>query len=464
MKKLLVTLIVCSFGLGSVAQNNLTLYNMKPLPQRLQANPALTPDCKWYIGMPALSSLDFNFASNALAIKTLNNSFTPRPGGGYTLEINKLSDALDKQTFLNIGLNEEWLNFGFRVRKSMFTFGITEKVKTRVSIPKDILKLAFQGNGGDNLGYDFNFNFGLDVLHTREFALGYSRQFFSDKLTLGTRLKYIQGLNVINTSKNDVIFNTADDDFAYKVSADIELNASTPFMDSNIDPTRAALGSPKNSGFGIDVGANFDLTKRISISASVVDLGQITWIDNVSNLRSRNPGATFTYSGIDINDYLNDTSGSAGFSELGDTLLDLFALDTFNNSFSTGLLGEFYLGGNFAITKKHNAGVLFYGSFYNKEFYPALTLSWNSKFTRKLAVSASYTMMKGSFQNFGLGMASNLGPEQLYFVSDNLIGAATGNVKNLGIRFGWNHTFGRRSYENGEKRQDKKNKRAKRRD
>ena len=77
-------------------------------------------------------------------------------------------------------------------------FGITEKVKTRVAVPKDILKLAFQGNGGSNLGYDFNFNFGLDVLHTREFAIGYNRTLLDDKLSIGGRLKYIRGLNVIN--------------------------------------------------------------------------------------------------------------------------------------------------------------------------------------------------------------------------------------------------------------------------
>ncbi len=139
---------------------------------------------------------------------------------------------------------------------------------------------------------------------------------------------------------------------------------------------------------------------------------------------------------------------------MADTLLDIFALDTTNTSFTTGLLGEFYLGGNFRINDRHNAGVLFYGSFYNKQFYPALTLSWNSKLGRILALSASYTAMRGSYTNIGLGMGLNLGPEQFYFVSDNLIGAATGNVKNLSMRFGWNHTVGRKKYEE----QQRKNK------
>ena len=456
MKNLLITLLFISILASASGQSNLTLYNMEPLPQRLQANPALTPDCKWYLGMPGVSSFDFNFNSNALAFKSLNNAFTERAGGGYTLSINKLSDALDKQTFVNVGVNEEWLNFGFRVRKSMFTFGVTEKVKTRIGIPKDVLKLAFQGNGGANLGYDFNFNFAIDVLHTREFALGYSRQFLGDRLTVGGKLKYIRGINVINTAKNDIIFNTDENTYAYNVTADIEANASTPILDDDLDPLKAVLGSARNTGFGIDLGAKLDLTKRISVSASVIDLGQINWNDNVTNIKSRNAGATFQFRGIDINDYLSDSvSEGEGFEVLADSLLDVFVLDTFNGSFSTGLLGEFYLGGNIKILKKHNAGVLLYGSFYNKQFYPALTLSWNSKFRRAMALSVSYTMMRGSSANLGLGMAFNGGPEQIYFVSDNLIGAATGNVKNLSLRFGWNHTFGRRRYENKEKRKRK---------
>jgi hypothetical protein len=443
---------------------------MEPIPQRMSVNPALAPDCKWYLGMPALSSTDLSFASNALQLSSINESFIAVPGqDSFLLDVTKLEDALaGKQAFVNMGLNQEWINFGFRIKKSMFTFGITEKVKTRVGVPKDLLKLAFQGNGGANLGYDFNFNFGLDLLHTREFAVGYNRRLLNDKLSVGGRLKYVRGLNVVNTAKNDVVFRTDPNTFAYKVSADIEVNSSLALLEaiddvanfrgSNIggkDAIKLILGSPKNSGFGIDIGASYDLNDRITLTASVIDIGVINWKSNTNNLVSRNPGASFEYKGIDIKEYLGDSvRGGAGFEALGDTLLDVFALDTTSNSFTTGLLGEFYVGSNLKLTDKHNAGVLFYGSFYNKQFYPAMTVSWNSKFGRILALSASYTVMRGSYTNIGLGMGVNLGPEQFYFASDNLIGIVTGNVKTFGIRFGWNHTVGRKKWENEQNKDD----------
>lgn len=357
MRKVVLIISICLISVTSFAQNNLTLYNMEALPQRLSVNPALTPDCKFYIGMPGLSSLDFSFISNTIGLKEINQSFVEKPNGKYKLDLNRLGDFVSNETYIGIGLNEEWINFGFRARKSMITFGITEKVKTRISIPGDVLKLAFQGNGGQNLGYNFNFNFGLDVLHTREFALGYSRRFLNDKLTLGTRLKYIQGLNVINTNKNDIVFRTETNDYSYTVAADIEINSSSAFANvldttQSIDYVKALVGSPNNNGFGIDLGAKLDLTKRISVHASVIDLGVINWRDDVLNIKSRNPGASFNYKGIDVNEFLSDSGTSQGFQALSDTLMEIFALDSSNNGFKTGLLGEVYLGANFQLTKK----------------------------------------------------------------------------------------------------------------
>jgi|TARA_B110000902_G_scaffold83150_1_gene98695 hypothetical protein len=449
MKKVIVFSFVLLGSLMSKAQSNLTLYNMKHIPQRSSVNPALTPDCRWYLGTPGLSSIDLNFNSNALQFNQISSPLVPSANPGkYTLDVSQLSNILDNGAFVHLGMSVELLNFGFRVNKSMFSFSATEKIKTRVAIPKDFLKLAFEGNGGANVGYDFNFNFGLDILHTREFALGYSRSLLKDKLTVGGRLKYVQGLNVVNTVKNDVVFTTHDRAYGYTVSADIEVDVSTPFLDSTLTPeqaTRALLGNG-NSGFGIDLGAQLKLTDKISLSASIVDLGVIKWNNNTSNIKSINAGASFDYNGIDVIDYIGDSvSGGAGFVALGDTLLDVFALDTSNSSFTTGLLGEFYLGANLNITKNHNAGLLVYGSFNNKQFFPAVTLSWNSMFGKLLALSASYSVVRGSYTNVGVGMGLNLGVEQFYFASDNVLGVFTGDVQNMSARFGWNHVIGKKN-------------------
>jgi hypothetical protein len=449
MKKIILFSFVLLGSLMSKAQSNLTLYNMKYIPQRSSVNPALTPDCRWYLGTPGLSSIDFNFNSNAVAFKEISNSSVPSAEPGkFTLDIEQLGNILDHGAFVNLDVDLELINFGFKIRKSMFSFSATEKIKTRVGIPKDLLKLAFEGNGRGNLGYDFNFNFGLEVLYTREFALGYSRALLNDKLTIGGRLKYIQGLNVINTVKNDVKFTTNEQNFGYTVSADIIVNASTPSLDSKLTPEQrvSALINNGNNGFGLDIGIQYELTDKITLSASVLDLGVVKWENNITNIKSRNPGASYDFNGVDILDYIGDSANvGTGFTALGDTLLEVFALDTAKSSFTTGLLSEFYIGANYHITDNHNVGALVYGSFNNKQFFPAVTLSWNSMFGKVLALSASYSIMRGSYANVGVGMGLNLGVEQFYFASDNVLGVFTGDVQNMSARFGWNHVIGKKN-------------------
>ena len=144
-------------------------------------------------------------------------------------------------------------------------------------------------------------------------------------------------------------------------------------------------------------------------------------------------------------EFIGDSSNQKrGFESFRDTLIEIIALDTSSESFNTGLMGEFYVGGNFHITKNHNIGALMYGSFYRKEFYPALTLSWNSQIGNILALSASYTMYRESYVNLGFGVALKLGPEQFYITTDNAIGSVTDNTRNLGVHFGWNHIFGKK--------------------
>lgn len=451
MRKIGIVAIALLINNVLSAQSDMTLYNMETLPQRMSINPARTPDCNWYFGTPGIGSVDFEFASNALAFAELDESLELNTRGKFTLNLKTLTEQLDDGVYIGTGANIELLAFGFRVKKSMFTFALNERVKSRIDVPEGIIRLTSQGNGGANLGSNLDFGFGLQIQHTREIALGYSRSLLDDRLTVGGRLKYVIGLNTINTTRNELLFNTNPNTFQYDVTADIEINASTPLLADSLSEqelAEALLGSPQNSGFGIDLGISYKLTEKLELSASAVDLGMITWRKNVTNIRSQNPGATFSYRGVDIFDIVGDSvDPGAGFQALGDTLIDVFALDTTNESFTTGLQGEVYIGANYHITDRHNAGILLYGSFFNGRLLPGATVSWNSKLGRVLALSGSYTVGRGNFANIGFGSSLNLGPEQLYLVSDNLIEALTGNVKTLNIRFGWNHTFGRKKYE-----------------
>ena len=55
--------------------------------------------------------------------------------------------------------------------------------------------------------------------------------------------------------------------------------------------------------------------------------------------------------------------------------------------------------------------------------------------------------MRENYSNFGLGLGLNFDAEQFYIASDNVSNAISGDQQNLRIRFGWNHTVGRKEWE-----------------
>ena len=60
--------------------------------------------------------------------------------------------------------------------------------------------------------------------------------------------------------------------------------------------------------------------------------------------------------------------------------------------------------------------------FYNSGFRPAMTLAYSGSFFKTIDVCASYTIMKDSYDNIGLGLAFNLGVFHIYAASNNVLG------------------------------------------
>jgi hypothetical protein len=222
----------------------------------------------------------------------------------------------------------------------------------------------------------------------------------------------------------------------------IDLGDSFPSGLDIQDPSQSGF-SFRNHGFGLDVGARYKLNDKIEFSASIVDLGYINWREQSYTFSSKNPGAEFYYDGVEVNNFFSDSNGvEQAFERLGDTLIDRFNLEAYEQSYLTRIFSEFYLGGNVNITDNHNAGVLFYGSWYNRRLYPAFTVSWNSKFGRVLGASVAWSYMNRSFANLGAGLSLNGGPVQFYVVSDNIFSPIRPtNTRSIDLRFGMNVTL-----------------------
>ncbi len=148
-----------------------------------------------------------------------------------------------------------------------------------------------------------------------EFNLGYGRTVYENedlRINAGVGFKYLQGLYVLNlTIEENEVVNA--------------FTASTPSL--NIDYGSGALDNPSavegtgyqsvGDGFGFDLGVSMELNEQFRFSASVTDIGSITFDGNVYTSKD-----TLVYdietTGIDAYNFYNQFEVFAGDEGLFD--------------------------------------------------------------------------------------------------------------------------------------------------
>jgi len=457
MKKLIsfVLALACFFNLK--AQQSLTLYNMQAIPQSMYVNPGAMPLTNINIGLPGISSDYVNYGNNGFVLHDL---IKQDANGGLLVDANSFLDKLKTKNNLNINAHVDLLSFGFKVKKkNYFSFNLTERVDIRFSYTKDLMSFAINGNGAAaNLNRDMQLAPGLDATHYREWGVNYTRE-VNDKWTIGGRLKYLSGIENVNTEKSSATLNTNSQYYALTGSANVSVNTSG--VDSSAGQhTSSILGfnaGRQNRGAAIDLGATYKYNDKFSFSFSIIDLGFINWKDYTTNYVSNNPNATVHYNGINVNQAINDSANFGKSAQnFGDSLANAFGVKTKHTSYTTMLTTQFNLGANYWLNEKNNVGLLLNGRYANKQFNPALCISFNNKVGRWFSASLSYSMLNRSYDNVGLGLAFT-GPVQFYVVSDNVVSflmfdkyksnnssfVVPAYSKNLNLRVGINITIGK---------------------
>lgn len=444
---LFAALLAVSFGLS--AQQNFSLYHMESLPQRSTLNPALLPDCKWFVGFPGFNSLGFQATNSGFNLNAINNAIVVKPNGNF-LDLNAMLDVFSRQNYLSIKADQTWAHFGFRAKKHFFSANVTDKAGVKFGYPKDLFRFIIDGNGGPNLGETFDFRFSADAYHYREYGIGYAYK-LNNKLTIGAKVKYLRGISRIELKEASLKVRTRPEDYAFEVSSNVELNVasslgqfitadgSSPVMDG-----AGLYKGIKNKGWGLDLGAEYAATDKLKLSAGLIDLGSINWVQNTASLVSANPAATFVYDGFKISSSDTAVDANLFFDKLADSLSGLFGLDTLRRSFRSSLSTEFMLGASYALRKNLKLNALFYGDVYNKRLMGGLTLGLFWRPVKMFSLSLNNTFYGRAWLNPGFCMAFNAGAVQTYFASENFLAPLMpGSARGASVRVGWNFTMGR---------------------
>lgn len=454
MIRRLFTLVLFSVLVNSAFAQGLTMYNMDMVPQSTRTNPAIMPKAKFHLGIPVLSYLDLGLVNNGFVLSDIisNNSITS----------DKMLAKLEDDNYISLNLNVDLLSFGFKVKKkNYFSFNATEKIDFNFDYSKNFMTLLNKGTGpfvGQTVSM---IGTGLRFTHYREFGIGYTRE-WNDKLTVGTKVKFLQGLSNFNSEELDIALTTNSDDYTLTATSTIGLRtAGLAFLtDSNASFSAGSyMANFENLGAAIDLGANYKINDQISASFSATDLGFIQWKTDAR--RYYNNKAEFTWNGLDIMQYLSDSNKTAYTKNLSDSLTNIFGLKKSNFNYTTNIIGNIYLGGQYKFNQWFNAGLLFHGQLFAGNLYPSYTVLGGVNLSRWVQATASYSIVNRSYNNLGAALALNLGPVQIYMAGDNVLGfAQLDYAKTLNLRLGINIMTGYSKKLSKEERQQEKIKRT----
>lgn len=432
------------------AQENFTLYHLHAIQQSNYVNPAARPMHRINLGIPLLGSLNTGLSNSGFRY---SDAITKDLNDSLVLDLNGAINKAGDENFLNMNFNIEWVSFGMKIGKNGWLFlGAQEVFRYKMLYTKNLMNFLWNGNG-PSIGEEQQLGIGLDFSHYREYSLGYNHKIF-DKVIIGARFKYLYGMENINTARSSVKLYTDPSDYSLSAKTDILINTSGLSAGALNDLTFARYAFQKpNHGFATDFGLAVMPNDRLTISASVLDLGGINWTGMVQNYQTRDPEKTYEFNGVYISDVFNDTTPiEDAFMNTIDSIYSSFRIDTTANAYRTRLDPSLYVGATYALNDMFMPGVLFFSQFYNGVMVPAVTLSMNMTFFTRLNASVSYSVYNKYAGNVGVGLCFNsLGGSQFYMVSDNVLGAVfPQNAKNFNIRIGFNQRLGKDPYTDDE--------------
>ncbi|MCT4646651.1 MAG: DUF5723 family protein [Carboxylicivirga sp.] len=450
MKQLYIALIAIVVSVSAMAQDNSLMFT-KGIPQSTQLNAAFRPVKKWYLAMPALGSIQLNGSHTGFSWDDIIRKGTGIQRDSLIVDLDYAAGQMQDNNLFATEASIQVLGFGFAVKEWFFTFDINHKLKAKVNYPLSLMDLRY-GNWNYDESKPINHSFSdlyVNGLDYHEVAIGASK-FINDRLTLGMRVKYVMGVANVQSEHFNMDIETFEDgsmrimsDASFRTNIPLDLKYDEDGYVDDLDVSDDAedmLTSTKNTGWGFDFGATYQVTDKLLLGAAVNDLGFIKWKDGTSRLYTK---GTFDYDGVDVSDEITGDEGDEDYLEdLADDFEETFRLSDDQSSYNTGLMGNFNVSADYQLKKWLNFGVVSKNYIVDDKLVPQLTVATGLQAGRFLSTAFTYSYMKNAPANFGAGMRMNLGAFQIYGVTDNLGSFLNpSSAKYVNARFGINFVF-----------------------
>jgi hypothetical protein len=421
----------------SAAQRHLSQYHLQSIPQSYHLQPGSMPQTDFYItalptGYTSLNLSKRGFAFSALeALMEEPSGMDGEEGGFFDLDFNKVIDGLNLQNALQMDFQTNWLSFGFRASRNFFHFDANEHVNASLRLPRALFELVndldFENplltNGTYALG-----NLGADVNHYRSFGLGYTRQILPS-LSAGFKARLLQGIGSIYTQNNQFTIDNNPDELRLRISGDVGVFTSGLLDQDNY------LRSKGNNGLALDFGLNYLFADKLALSASLLNIGNIQWRNNLS------------FEGIYAADYQFPTDDIDAFENEFGRFLDSLSSDAgaVPEPYKTRLPAMAYLGANYYFGKQTALSLTINPRFHQQKTEMAYALGIHTRIKKMLQLGLNYAYFN-SKSRLGAGLGLNLGPIQIFAATDDILSALrVPDVDYVHANAGISLSFGRRT-------------------
>lgn len=465
-----VLFIMMFCALSVNAQFLRTSYFMEGTHYRQQLNPALTPT-KGYFNIPVIGAVNATVGSTSLGYQDIidiidnGDDFYTKPD---------FMNRLKENNKLNVNFSTEILSAGWYKGKNFWSFNVGVRTDIGANLTKKMFSFLNEMETVEenwrNSSYDIS-NQQLNINAYAEVGLGLSRQ-INDRLTVGARVKALLGVGNMELKLNNVAMSAnlptdqqiakwSDQNYWTNMSPEdataaaldlqkkfnnyhanlnvgaelkssfkgLELVQDEPGKDyvSDFDFDAGKIGIA-GYGFGIDLGASYKIMDNLTVSASVLDLGFISWSKSSTKIASANPepinlqGSKYAAM-IDMNDPVNSVVGALNqldtdareYESLvteGDVLnYDMLQLKVAEaqESRKSRLASTIVVGAEYGFfNNKLAVGALSTTRFVQPDALTELTLSANYRPKSWFNVAFSYSIIQSAGKSFGLGL--KLGP------------------------------------------------------
>ncbi len=423
---LALMLILVLFG---KAQSNLVFYHTKDQYNTSNLNPAyLSSQEKFTFSFFPLSGVSVGL-NNQENIKDIINLIQGghQPDEDLKSAFNNLINGglfyqHIESTLLNIGYNSDFGAFSFRIKENAQLLG-----NFQGEFSEFLMSPKFQSIVIDQPQY-----FPVDAVHYREYSLGYAREIFKSKLSVGVRAKLYFGKSSLFSEVEGKVIREADNFYlqtsgpmrltapvadVLKNGLLVELNLADNFTVANY------LMNSKNSGMGFDLGFKYKITPDLALSASILDVGRIKWKNNQNTLLFN---SKYQFSSYSVTEAINKNglpilSKKYDKTSLSDSITKLFNIEIDNLIYSKPLPVTLYAGLQYQINPTLNLGIVDRFKYAKGLNHNSFSMTANYDVNKTLSVSTGYSIIGNSYFNIPFAILYQWASGQTYIGTDNVL-------------------------------------------